>query len=382
VTPFLHFRSWLRSGPRSERVLTAVAGGAVLVLLIWASTPFTASSSPAALDSSGPTAPATGVPLPGASTGMVTGTGTSGTSGGTSGGTTGSAPLTTTGSTGPGGSAGSGTSGSSLGTAGSSGAAGSSGTVAPSKACGAPGATDVGVSATTVTIGVVIVDLGAAGNALSLPSAEDQRKAHTAVFNDLNRKGGLQCRKVIPRYYTDSTLDPSEEHALCLQMVEDKVFAVYNNFFNVTEQTCIAKQKIPNLWFTPPHTGDVRRYAPYILSWHADFDHLIHQYVAGAKSLGFFTGMKKLGIIEGTCYPDENVAITKELRAVGIDPDKASVFNYGCPASPAAPNPQGDQQAALKFKRDGVTHVVNVAYGNDAYVAGAADGQGYHPKFA
>jgi hypothetical protein len=248
--------------------------------------------------------------------------------------------------------------------------------------CGAPGATDQGVTAGTITIGVVIVDLGAASNALALPSADDQRKAHQAVVDDLNRKGGVRCRRLVAKYYTDSTLDAGAEHSLCLQMAQDKLFAVYNNLFNTSEQTCIAKQAIPNIWFTPPHTGDVRRYAPYILSWQGDFDRLIHQYVAGANALGYFSGMKKLGILEGSCYPDENAALVKELRAVRIDPGEASVFNYGCPASPAAPNPQADQAAALQFKRDGVTHVVNVAYGNDSYVAAAADQQGYHPKFA
>jgi hypothetical protein len=372
VTPFLHFRSWLRSGPVAERGLTTIALAAVVALLAWASVPHTATPTSSALDVAQGAAPTASSPQDG--------TGTTG----------GAAPATTTTGGTPGSQTGS--SGSTTGTVGGSGgptggastgvSASTSGNAGPASSCGPAGSTDQGVSATTVTIGVVIVDLGAAGSALALPSAADQRKAHQAVFDDLNRQGGLHCRKVVPHYYTDSTLDPSEEHSLCLQMVQDRVFAVYNNFFNVTEQTCIAKQKIPNIWFTPPHTGDVRKYAPYIISWHADFDHLIHQYIAGAKTLGFFSGMKKLGIIEGSCYPDENVAIAKELRAVGVDPGKASVFNYGCPASPAAPNPQGDQQAALKFKRDGVTHVVNVAYGNDSYVASAADQQGYHPKFA
>jgi hypothetical protein len=250
------------------------------------------------------------------------------------------------------------------------------------KNCGTPGATDQGVTATTITVGIVIVDLGAAGNALALPSASDQTKAHQAVFDDLNRKGGVLCRKLVPKFYTDSTLDAGAEHSLCLKMAQDKLFAVYNNLFNTTEQTCIAKQAIPNIWFTPPHTADAKKYGPYILSWQADFDQLIHSYIAGAKAMGYFTGMTKLGILEGSCYPDEHTALVKELRAVGIDPGKASVFNYGCPVSPAAPSPQSDQQAALQFRRDGVTHVVNIAYGNDLYVANAADQQGYHPKFA
>ena len=369
MTPFRGFRSWLRSGPRAERSLTGVAGLALLALLVWASVPTVAPTERTTLGGAGP---ATGV-APGATT--ATPSGTRGSTGGACAST--GCPATSGGGTGG--------TGSGAGTTGSSGATavGATGTTgSASSGCGAPGATDQGVTATTITVGIVVVDLGAASNALALPSADDQRKAHTAVFNDLNRRGGVLCRKLVPHFYTDSTLDASEEHSLCLQMAQDKLFAVFNNLFNTSEQTCIAKQKIPNVWFTPPHTPDVRTYAPYILSWQGDFDRLIHQYVAGAKALGFFTGMSKLGILEGTCYPDENAALVRELRGAGIDPGKASVFNYGCPVSSAAPNPQADQQAALQFQRDGVTHVVNVAYGNDSYVAAAADQQGYHPKFA
>jgi hypothetical protein len=366
VTPFVHFRSWLRAAPLGERVLSAVAGLALLCLFVWASTPFPASSGSAVLTGAG----ASSAPVSSSST---TGSGPAarvpGASAGPQSRSAGSSLLGVT------------TTGAPSGLPGAGGTT-ASGRSAPRRGCGSPGATDQGVTARTITIGIVVVDLGAASNALKLPSAADQRKAHTAVFSDINAKGGVLCRKLVPKFYTDSTLDASSEHSLCLQMAQDRLFAVYNNLFNTSEQTCIAKQHIPNIWYTPPHTPDVKQYAPYILSWQADFDHLIHQYIAGASSLGYFTGMKKLGILEGSCYPDENAALVKELRAVGIDPDKASTFNYGCPANSAAPAPQADQQAALQFKRDGVTHVVNVAYGNDVYVANAADQQGYHPKFA
>jgi hypothetical protein len=246
--------------------------------------------------------------------------------------------------------------------------------------CGAMTATDQGVTSTTITIGVVVVDMGAANNILALPSAADQRKAHQAVIDDLNKKGGVRCRKIVPKFYTDNPVDSSGEHAICLQMQQDKLFTVFNNLFTSTEQTCIAKARIPNIWYTPPHTGDVRKYAPYILSWQADFDRLIHQYVFGAKTLGFFTGMRKLGILEQSCFPDENVAIVKELRDAGLDPSEASVFNYGCSGAPS--QPQSDQQAVLQFQREGVTHVLNVAYQYDANFSVAADQQNYSPKFA
>jgi hypothetical protein len=374
MTPFLHFRSWLRSGPTGERVVTAGTAVVLVALVAWASTPSTRGGGDVApagalVTDGGPTAP------PGAAAPAGTrALGPAGTGTRTMAGTLGAAGPVAPGPVGPAG-------GTSAGGTGGAAASGPSGaTAATAKTCGSPGATDVGVTATTITIGIIVVDLGQASNLIAVPSAEDQRKAHTAVFNDINNKGGVLCRKLVPKFYTDGVFDTSQEHAECLRMQADKVFAVFNNMFNTSEQTCIPKAKIPNIWYTPPHTPDVRKYSPYILSWQPDFDQLIHAYVFGAKAQGYFNGMKKLGILTQTCYPDEFPALKKELSAAGIDPGQASVFDYGCTQSPQSP--QSDQAAVLQFKRDGVTHIVNVHYNNDANFSIAADQQNYFPKFA
>jgi hypothetical protein len=373
MTPFLNFRSWLRSGPAGERVLTGVVAVVLVSLLAWASTPAARSSSGSvaagALVTDG-AQPATGAAAAPAGPGSA-----AVAPAGTANRTAAVAGVTAPAATGVGSA-----SGVSPGAGGSSVGTGTTGSAAVTNHCGAPGATDVGVTATTITIGVIVVDLGQASNLIAVPSADDQKKAHTAVFNQINKNGGVLCRKLVPKFYTDGVFDTSQEHAQCLQMQADKVFAVFNNLFNTSEQTCIPKAKIPNVWYTPPHTPDVRMYSPYILSWQPDFDQLIHQYVFGAKAQGYFSGMKKLGILTQTCYPDEFPALKKELSAAGIDPAKASVFDYGCSQSPQSP--QSDQAAVLQFKRDGVTHIVNVHYNNDANFSIAADQQNYFPRFA
>jgi hypothetical protein len=163
-------------------------------------------------------------------------------------------------------------------------------------------------------------------------------------------------------------------------MAQDKVFAVFNNLFSTTEQTCIAKSHIPNVWYTPPHTPDVKKYSPYILSWQPDYDKLIHHYINGSNGLGFFKGMKKVGVLEGSCYPDENTAVINELHAVGIQDSQIDTFNFGCTGAPVE-TPDQDQAAVLQFQRNGVTHVVNVSYGAVTGFSGAADQQHYDPAF-
>ncbi|MCU1692061.1 MAG: hypothetical protein JWM64_1152, partial [Frankiales bacterium] len=258
------------------------------------------------------------------------------------------------------------------------GAAGTS-TTAAGPACGPLSPTDQGVTAKTITVGVVVVDLGSASGLINLPSSADVRKAYGAVLDAVNKAGGVRCRKVVAKYYTDNVFDTSSEHAACLQMQQDKVFAAFNNLFNTTEQTCLAKAGIPNIWYTTPHTPDVRKYAPYILSWHPHYDQLIKHYVRGSQSQGWFKGMKKLGILEASCYPDEGVALRKELKSIGVDPGGASVFNYGCGAQTQMADQQ--QAASLQFKRDGVTHVMDVAYSASSGFSAAADQQAYDPEF-
>jgi ABC-type branched-subunit amino acid transport system substrate-binding protein len=241
-------------------------------------------------------------------------------------------------------------------------------------------ATDQGVTPKDITVGVVTVDLGALGDLIDLPSTEELQRAYNAAIADVNAKGGVRCRMLKARYYVDSGLDQSQQHAACLQMKEDKVFTVFNNLFSPSESTCVAKQKIPNIWYTAPHTPDVRQYQPYILSWQPDYDQLIRHYVQGAKAEGFFKNMKKLGILERTCYPDEMTALSREMRAAGLDLSKASRFSYGCPE--VQPTPEQHTAGVLQFKREGVTHILNIAYADDGEFSRYADQQDYKPAFS
>lgn len=398
MSPLLHFRSWLRSGPAMERGMTAAAGMLVLALVVWASLPTGSNGLTGAgeqLDASAAAASqgSGAVADPAGSTGAA-GSGAAVAAGPSASGDGSALPAVSPapGGASPAAGGGAAAAGSTSRTLAPASAADRTGTgstgkttavqpAASTTACGALAPTDQGVTARTITVGVVLVDLGSAGDLIDLPSKADQMKAYDAIVDDVNKNGGVRCRKVIAKYYTDGVADTSQEHAQCLQMQQDKIFIAFNNMFNTTEQTCIAKAGIPNIWYTTPHTGDVRKYAPYILSWHPHYDQLIEHYVRGANAVGWFKGMKKLGILQGSCYPDEAAALDKELRGIGMDPSKASRFNFGCTAGGTA-TPDQSQSAALQFKRDGVTHILNVAYANDASVSTAADQQLYYPAFA
>lgn len=386
MRPFQQLRLWLRSGPPAERGAAGVAALLALSLLVWTVVPGGSDSADELVEASGapadgalaqvpgteqaPVAGAAGTagtaPAPGAA-GVPSGT-TPGTSG-TSGTAPGSAPAGgTAAGAGPAGAPG-----------GGSGVPGTAGGPAP-RACPV-GATDQGVTGNQVTVGVIVPDLGAANETIGLPSREDAEKAYNAVIADYNDNGGLACRKVVARYYSANPVDASSEHAACLAIQEDKVFAVLNNVFNAQELSCIPQAKIPNFWYTPPATSLARKYSPYILSYQPDYERLIRYYIRGAKEVGWFKDANKIGILESTCVSENIDVIKRELTRAGFPSSSWSTYSYGCPANGIGTS---DKQTAavLQFKRDGVTHVVSVAYAQSTQMSRAADQQDYKPKWA
>lgn len=370
MTPFLQLRLWLRQAPAVERVLGCGAAGLAAALLLWVVIPPglagpSGAGGPTALgtstDASGTTGPAQGAAGQAVTPQPVGGQG-------------GRAPANATG-----GLIGPGTTGSVTGTASGAVVVGPSAPTARGKTC-QPGS-GPGVSATTITIGAVLVDLGPVGDAIALPSYDEQVRAFNALLAYYNKAGAAGCRRFVGRYYHDNPLDAASEHAVCLQLVQDKVFAVLANLANVTENTCIAQQKIPNIWYLSPYTPYVKKYRPYILSFAPDEDRILKDYVFGAQQQGWFAGMKKLGVTEESCLPEKNSTLLSDLAQVGIPASKVSVFSYGCASSGQYP-PSAQQQAVLQFERDGVTHVMTSAYSQYGAFSSAADAQQFHPKYA
>jgi hypothetical protein len=381
MRPFQQVRLWLRSGPTAERAATAVAAAVALVLVVWAGMPTgTGATGSEEVLGSGPVAGEGGTAV---GTGGTTGGagGTSGTTGATTGaivgGSSGGTTVTGTSGGGLGTTTGTATGGGASGTT----STGGSGTVSrPTTTClQAPAGQ--GVSATTITVGVILPTIGALNSALHIPSEADQQKGYNAVFADINKRGGAQCRKLVAKFYSDNPLDSSTGRAACLQIQQDKVFAVINNLFNSEVTTCVAQAKVPNFWYTTPHVNAIKKYAPYILSFQADYDRLQRNYVFGAKAVGWFKGVKKIGILDQTCYPDLSSNLRTFLTQAGFPSSTWSVYNYGCSTSGTGQEPDKDTAAAVQFRRDGATHVMSTAYGKSSQFAKAAEQQGYRPKY-
>lgn len=124
---------------------------------------------------------------------------------------------------------------------------GSKGSTTPTTAKGpAPVSTALGtgVTPTTIKLGVALVDFTCIQQFVDSIRV-GQQQIYQAYIDDINKKGGIAGRQIVPVYHSYCPIDPSLALSLCTKFSEDdKVFAVVGNFvdFSGDAQTCLAKR--------------------------------------------------------------------------------------------------------------------------------------------
>jgi ABC-type branched-subunit amino acid transport system substrate-binding protein len=105
-------------------------------------------------------------------------------------------------------------------------------------------ATDVGVTATTIKVGIALLNVGAAASFVAIPGQDpaQQRKQWQAFIDEINKSGGIQGRKIQPYYQTVDVTNSASGQAACTTFTETyHVFAVFTGNTGVTAE-CVALQ--------------------------------------------------------------------------------------------------------------------------------------------
>ncbi len=114
-----------------------------------------------------------------------------------------------------------------------------SGTQAPSAELGQ------GVTATEIKLGVSLTDFDCIMGFVT-GIRIDQEKNYQYFINDINKRGGINGRKIVPVFHRFCPIPDAQRLAsICTKFTEDdKVFAVIGNLFDQTgnAQTCMAKR--------------------------------------------------------------------------------------------------------------------------------------------
>lgn len=351
MTVFQQFRLWLRRAPRGERALAAVAAALVLALAGWLLVPPHTSGN-AALQSAGQPG--------GASSGSTV---TQGGGGSTTAGQSGAAGPgsvaagSTRSVTGPAGrTGGTGSAPAATAAAGSRQVAGGR-----SASCTSPPGTDQGVTAGQMNIAIILINLvGQAGNsAFGLPQPAIQQKWFQDVIDATNASGGIACRKVAPVYYQGNPADATNLQQLCLEVAQAKPFFVIDlgaYTVNPDIATCYPKAGLPFRTSSPLPSAQVQQYYPYLFST-TIAEMRYRNTVFGLKQRGFFAqGFSKLGVIYRDCVQQVPSQYFSWLQQAGIPKSAVVSYDFGCPSSGFA-SPSDIQQAIIKFKQAGVTHM-------------------------
>ncbi|HZP16037.1 MAG TPA: ABC transporter substrate-binding protein [Nocardioides sp.] len=366
MSPFVLLRVWLRRAPVSSRATAATAAAVVMALLVWIAIPSSTPSSrvttglgggTAALTSPGDQAgqagiDATGGPASAAGGGSTTGSGTGSRSSGAKG------------------SAGGASTGAQARGAGSAGAQGCSGPLTPLK------------------IGVVLPNVGSGSTSLNstfgIPPVSEEQADFAAVFDSVNKAGGVACRSLVGDYADFNETDSTAAQTECLKFQQDKVFAVLGGWFPSSTDTCALQNHLPVIEQILIPASQVNEFHPYYMSNAGELDLVFHNFAHALSEAGYFSaakGFKKVGVFYRDCIAGEYESLVGQLRQVGVPASAITSFNVGCGSSPFAP-PSTVEAAILQFQNSGVTDVIPMnEYEDIQAFTRQAQSQGYKPQY-
>ncbi|HWC33386.1 MAG TPA: hypothetical protein VG650_01040 [Mycobacteriales bacterium] len=376
MTPFLQFRLWIREAPAGERTVALCLAIVVMTVGAWS------------LVSVGPAGPPTSVGAASPTGGQAASSSprTSGHHGRAAG--TGGGPAVTGPSTGGEVGAGGHRAGVKSGSTTPGGASvrhgRSSGASAPD--CGPGGSTDQGVTDKVIHVDVDVANLaGAAGNGLvGLPDAKVEKRMFGAAIDYVNRHGGVRCRALVAKYYTANPLSQSSLEALCLDMVADKPFALLDEGLaspvgSPTPRDCPPSHKLPEFGSLSLSQREVEQFSPYLFAYNETSEQIVHDSILASDQLRWFKGAKKVGLLEQDCIPDLNSLALADLAKIGFPKSSVTTFDFGCPND--IPSPITVENAVLRFKSAGVTHVLDDGGVYENYFSNDAANQHYRPKY-
>lgn len=188
-------------------------------------------------------------------------------------------------------------------------------------------ASDTGITPTTMKIGIVLLDIRAlAPLGFSQPhfTPQEQQSAYEVFIDQVNKKGGIAGRRVIPVFKTFNALDSSgsgSAGAICIALAEnEKVFAAIGVLGSGNLDTCLTQQYgIPAVSNTSQIAEAFNKAHNKLVSPYATFER-------GAANLGNLSARsgllkgRKLGTVSSD-IPTEKLpeaALVKALSAEGF----------------------------------------------------------------
>lgn len=181
-------------------------------------------------------------------------------------------------------------------------------------------ATDRGVTPSASRVGFALLDLGGAsalGLAVAGYSIEEQKRAIQVFVDDINRRGGVNGRKIEPYYRASDPLNRDSSQALCLGFSrDDKVFAVIAQP-GFRAHLCVAEQEQMVLMIDFAASDIIARSGGRIITTQQSGNRMMFDWIGELDRMGVLKG-KKIGILgdEDTANGDRQAVETGVLPAL------------------------------------------------------------------
>jgi len=233
-----------------------------------------------------------------------------------------------------------------------------------------------GVTKDEIKIGITYPDLEAI-RSVTNTNHGDYEKSYRVVIDDLNKKGGINGRKIVPVFAAINPLGTAPAQEACLKLTEDeKVFAAMS-FFNADAPLCfVDSHDTPLLGGQTTSTNLAHAKAPWVtLESGAE---LGPRQIDALVKAGALKG--KLGIV---AIADEEQSQLKDVVLPALKQHKLSGTTaiIDAPSSDPLANVQQATTIMERFKSDGVKTVLLVG-GAVTAVVNALSKSDYRPKLA
>ena len=246
-------------------------------------------------------------------------------------------------------------------------------------------ATDQGVTATSIRVGFLLLDLGGAAKfGFQFPGVDpaQQQKAFQAYVDDINHRGGIAGRMIEPFYRTFDVLSQDDQRAACLQMARDnKVFMVIaQSGFRDAAMLCVTQENATPLIAMGESTSNefIQQSVGRMFILSQVGNRLMANWVAELDALGVLKG-KRIGIVddEESSYAVTDGGLIPTLTQYGYTVTHRSRLSADL-STGAGQIPVEVQQ--MRAKNVDVV-LLNTQQLYDAQWANAADAQGWKPQY-
>jgi hypothetical protein len=261
-----------------------------------------------------------------------------------------------------------------VGIAGSAALIGSTGLFAGTAQAGA--SADQGVTASTITVGIPYVDLATVDQQFGLKINQGSYPdAYTALFNQINARGGINGRKITPVFVAVNPTGTAAAATSCTQLTEDNhVFVA----FSPLSPICYLEHGTPTIGATVAGTVSAGAAQNFTVTPPATAYDPTQFAVLAAK--GQFKG-KKVGVFGGAVTDQSEVSVVDGA----LKKDHVDVVQSAVDSAPQTDQAASDQQQAViaqRFESSGVNEVVAVGTGSASWLEAEDTNQAtYNPTW-